>query len=374
MRKALAIAERGRGSTHPNPVVGALVVKGDRVLGSGHHKVAGGPHAEVAALDRVGKGARGATLYVTLEPCCHVGRTGPCTKTILEAGIRRVVVGCLDENPLVWGRGIAAMRRAGVKVDVGCLKTECRAANRGFFTWIRSGRPLVTLKAAASLDGFIAPPKAGRSNGRIHWITGPRARQAAHELRRQHDAVLVGAGTVAADDPRLTVRLPGAAAGPAPLRVVLDGRLSSPPTARLFRQKGVAPPLVLGADPEGLAPTLGRTVAAKSRALGRAGAELLWVPSDREGRIPLLKALEALGQRGVQSVLVEGGSLVFGALINARLVDRVAFFLAPTLMGGGIPISAGPGLPPALPLRFGPLEAQPLSGDILLRADVVAEP
>ncbi|HVU52408.1 MAG TPA: bifunctional diaminohydroxyphosphoribosylaminopyrimidine deaminase/5-amino-6-(5-phosphoribosylamino)uracil reductase RibD, partial [Polyangia bacterium] len=192
MRRALALAERGRGTTRPNPVVGAVVARGGRVLAEGFHRRAGLPHAEVNALARLAAGAaRGATLYVNLEPCCHTGRTGPCTEALLAAGIARVVVGMVDPNPLVDGAGISRLRRAGVRVDVGCLGAECRAVNRAFAIWARARRPLVTLKAAASLDGFIAPAPARRGRRRAPvWLTGPQARRTAHALRAEHDAVL----------------------------------------------------------------------------------------------------------------------------------------------------------------------------------------
>ena len=246
MGLALRLAERARGQTHPNPVVGAVVVEGGKIVARGWHRQAGGPHAEILALDALGRRAPRATLYVTLEPCCHTGRTGPCTERVLAAGIKRVVVGCLDENPLVAGKGIRRLRRAGVQVDVGCLQRECRSANRGFFRWIQEGRPQVTLKAAATLDGFIAPRQTnGTANGhirsRIHWITGPAARLAAHRLRAGHDAILVGVGTVIADDPQLTVRLPGDERPPAPrcgwCWTATCGRLPGPGCCAISRHR-----------------------------------------------------------------------------------------------------------------------------------------
>ena len=361
------------------------------MLARGYHQRAGGPHAEIVALDALGRRAPGATMYVTLEPCCHTGRTGPCTERVLAAGIQRVVVGCKDENPLVAGRGISRLRRAGVQVVVGCLEQECRAANRGFFRWIGEGRPQVTLKAAASLDGFIAPRPARQAGatGMIHWVTGPAARQAAHQLRARHDAILVGAGTVIADDPRLTVRLPAATprtgngdgrgggsrvsgTGHFPLlRVVLDGQLRTPPGARLFAERGTPPPLVVTAQPRRLSPTEQRARARRERALRKAGAEVVTLPAGRDGQVPLPSLLAELGRRQIQSLLVEGGSRVHGGFIAARLVDEVAIFLAPRLQGDGIPLAAGPALPWAAPLRLGPLRVEPLGSDILLRADII---
>jgi diaminohydroxyphosphoribosylaminopyrimidine deaminase/5-amino-6-(5-phosphoribosylamino)uracil reductase len=362
MRRALALAEQGRGLTRPNPVVGAVVTRDGRVLGEGYHHRAGEPHAEVNALAAVAPGdARGATLYVNLEPCCHTGRTGPCTAAILAAGITRVVFGCRDPNPLVDGRGSGVLRRAGVRVDEGCLAAESVAANRAFACWVREGRPLVTLKAAATLDGFIAPASAaGRAPRAPAWITGPAARLAAHELRAAHDAVLVGSGTVLDDDPRLTVR--GLGPGPGtdgPWRVVLDARLRTPLDARVLR--GAAFTVIFTAA--GAAP-------ARVRALERAGAIVRPVPAPR-GRLSLRHMLGQLAKLQLQSVLLEGGATVHGAFIAAGLVDRVALFFAPTLLGGGVPIAGGPGLRLSRALRLGPLATRAVGDDLLLTADVL---
>jgi len=368
MREALALAERGRGHTSPNPVVGAVLVRGGRVLARGYHRRAGLPHAEIEALSHKGVRAQGATLYVTLEPCCHQGRTGPCTEAIERAGIRRVVVGCCDENPLVSGRGVMHLRRAGIRVDVGCLDQECRRQNRAFFVWVRAHRPWVTLKVATTLDGFIA----GNENQRdpsARFVTGAAARAHARLLRSQHDAVLVGVGTVLADNPRLTVRLPGASKS-GPLRVVLDGHLRTPPAARLIRQLGAPPALIVGAQPrKGAKDARARPVG--ERALRRAGAEVLLLPADRTGRISIPHVLRALAELGVQSLLVEGGSRVHGAFISAARVDSVAFFLAPRLVGAGRPIVEGAGLDWRTPLRLGPLQVHGIGEDILVEADVL---
>jgi len=336
MRRALVLAERGRGTTRPNPVVGAVIVRGGRIVAEGFHRRAGEAHAEVNAFAALRGPARGTTLYVTLEPCCHVGRTGPCTAAILAARPARVVIGCGDPNPVVDGKGIAELRRAGIRVDVGCLEAECRAAIRAYAVWARERRPLVTLKAAATLDGRIADGRrrAARQPG---WITGPAARRAAHELRAEHDAVLVGAGTVLADNPRLTVRLPGRRP-PRPLRVVLAGRRRLPARAHVL--DGSAPSLVI-----------------------RGG----------RGRVPIRRALAELAAADVQSVLVEGGAAVHGSFIAAGLVDRVALFVAPALLGGGTPIAAGPGLPLSKALSLGPLAVRAVGSDLLITADVRRE-
>lgn len=361
MTRALALAERGRGATAPNPVVGAVVVRGGLVLSEGYHRRAGGDHAEVAALRRLGARARGATLYVSLEPCCHVGRTGPCTDAIADAGIARVVAGCRDPNPVVDGRGFARLRARGVRVDVGCLEATCREANRPFFVWIRKRRPMVTLKAAATLDGHLAA-----RDGSSRWITGESARRRAHVLRASHDAVLVGADTVIADDPRLTVRLPSGAAGAGrrPLRVVLDGRLRTPPSARVLRRQPGGPrTLVFGVRG---APR------ARARELADAGADVVLLPSDG-GRLPIHRVLAVLADRDVQALLVEGGAVVHGAFVTAGLVDRVVFFFAPRLLGGGVPISEGRGLALPRALRLGPVRAVSVGDDIMLAADVATD-
>jgi diaminohydroxyphosphoribosylaminopyrimidine deaminase/5-amino-6-(5-phosphoribosylamino)uracil reductase len=334
MRRALALAERGRGTTQPNPVVGAVIVRGGRIAAEGFHRKAGEAHAEVNALAQLRGSPRGTTMYVTLEPCNHTGRTGPCTEVIIAARPARVVVGCRDPNPIVDGRGLARLRRAGIRVDVGCLEDEAKAAIRAYSVWVRERRPLVTLKAAATLDGFIAPTAAPRRRAPI-WITGPEARAAAHELRAAHDAILVGAGTVRADDPRLTVRDGRRRPARQPLRVVLAGRRPLPARAHVFDR----------------------------------AAETLTI-EDPRGRVAPARALKLLAARGVQSVLVEGGAAIAGAFIAAGLVDRIALFVAPKLLGGGVGVSAGGERAVARALPLGPISVRPVGRDLLLTADV----
>jgi diaminohydroxyphosphoribosylaminopyrimidine deaminase/5-amino-6-(5-phosphoribosylamino)uracil reductase len=368
MRQALRLAERGRGSTRPNPVVGAVLAKGGKVLARGFHSRAGLPHAEIVALAKLGMRAPGATLYVTLEPCCHHGRTGPCAEAILRAGVRRVVVGCCDENPLVSGRGVVMLRRAGVEVQAGCLVEECYRQNRAFFTWVRKKRPWVTLKVAATLDGFIGDRRERERKGDDRWITGEAARARAHRLRAEHDAVLVGVGTVLSDDPRLTVRLGGATdtAGEAPLRVVIDSRLRTPATAALLRPSH-RPPLIVATKPCGQ----NRGLLARQRKLEAAGAEVMFLSPGNDGRIPLPALLRALAAREVQSLLVEGGSRVHGAFIRQRLVDGMALFLAPRLVGAGVPIVESLGLDWKSPIKLASLEIHKLDPDVFIAADVV---
>ncbi len=323
MRLALREARRGLGRTSPNPAVGAVLVKGGRVVGRGHHARAGAPHAEVAAIRDAGPLARGADLYTTLEPCDHFGRTPPCSLAILEAGVRRVFSGSADPNPRVNGAGIRRLRRAGVEVHAGVLRDACDALNETWFHYITTGRPHVTLKLAVTLDGRIAT-----RTGDSRWVTGPRARALVHRLRDASDAVLVGAGTVRADDPRLTTRLPGGR-GRDPLRVVLDSRLRLPTRSRVLHPRSEAPTLV--------APVAGRPPARPAP-----GVEYLRCKA-RGGRVDLRDLLRRLGRRGVATVLVEGGGEVAASLLDAGLVDRLLLFVAPRIAGGGLSWLPGDG-------------------------------
>jgi diaminohydroxyphosphoribosylaminopyrimidine deaminase / 5-amino-6-(5-phosphoribosylamino)uracil reductase len=328
MRLALRLAARGRGRTSPNPLVGAVVVRGGRVLATGYHRRAGLDHAEVAALRRLGLRARGADLYVTLEPCNHHGRTPPCTEAVIHAGVRRVIVGMRDPCRLVDGRGIRRLRRAGIAVEVGLLGDECRRVNEHFVCAQERGRPFVTWKAAVTLDGRIATRR-----GDSRWVTGARARDLGHALRDTHDAILVGAGTVRADDPLLTNRR---RRGRDPVRVVLDGRLTISPRARLLHSGSPAPTLVVcsrGAP------------AVRQRALEAAGAEVLRLPG-RGGRVDARALLATLRERDLLSVLIEGGGETAATFLEAGLVDKVVVFVAPKLVGGkgAIPMLAGRGV------------------------------
>ena len=331
LRLALALAARGAGQTHPNPMVGAVVVRAGRVVGQGYHTRAGAPHAEAVALGQAGKRARGAVLYVNLEPCCHFGRTPPCVDSIIGAGVRRVVACMRDPDPRVRGRGFRALRAAGVEVRLGALLRDARILNAEFVRRIGAGRPLVTLKAGMSLDGRIAT-RAGESK----WITSPRARAAARDLRLRHDAVLIGVNTVLRDDPLLTVRArrTEGARRSGPVRVVLDARLRTPPRSRLLTDGG----------PQTIIVTLKGAPTARRRRLQGAGALVLEVPG-RDGQVSIPRALEELGRRGIASVLVEGGSEVLGAMLDERLADRLVLFVAGRLLGGrgALPVFGGRG-------------------------------
>ena len=322
MRAALALARRGLGSTWPNPAVGCVLVRGGRVVGRGTTAPAGRPHAAAAALSMAGDAARGATAYVTLEPCSHHGQTPPCADALVAAGVVRVVVAGDDPDPRVNGNGLARLRAAGVDVTTGLLAAEANEQQAGFLSRIRTGRPMVTLKLATTLDGRIAT-----AAGESRWITGPEARRAGHALRGRHDAILVGIGTVLADDPDLTCRIPGCRKTPL-VRIVVDSALRTPLPARLVATAGQAPTWIMhgnAAPPE------------RQAALAAAGVRLFAtdgpVATDSP-RVDLAAALHLLGKAGLTRVMVEGGAGVAAALLRAGLVDCVAWFHAPAIMGG----------------------------------------
>jgi diaminohydroxyphosphoribosylaminopyrimidine deaminase / 5-amino-6-(5-phosphoribosylamino)uracil reductase len=318
MRSALALARRGIGNAWPNPSVGCVVVNGGRVVGRGITAPGGRPHAEPVALQVAGTSTRGATAYVTLEPCCHWGRTPPCTDALISAGIARVVIATRDPDPRVDGAGIAKLRAAGIVVDEGVLRAEADEVTAGFRLRVRQGRPLVTLKLASTLDGRIAT-----RTGESQWITGEPARRAAHALRGRHDAVMVGVGTVLADDPELTCRLPGYRPLPV-VRIVADSHLRTPLTATLVATAQKAPTWVLirkGSDRD------------RRRAFTEAGVRLIEVPGAETG-LDISPALRAMATAGLTSILVEGGAQLAASLLRADLVDRIAWFHAPAVMGG----------------------------------------
>ena len=319
MRTALALARRGLGAVWPNPAVGCVIINQGRVVGRGWTQPGGRPHAETEALRRAGQAARGATAYVSLEPCCHWGRTPPCADALIDAGVRRVVVAVEDPDPRVAGNGIARLRAAGLVVDTGLGAEEAVEVNAGFLTRQRLGRPLVTLKLATSLDGRIAT-----GSGESQWITGPPARARGHALRSADDAIMVGTETVLADDPQLTCRLPGLGQR-SPVRVVLDRQLRIPRSAAVIADARQTPTWIL---------TLRSADAARRTALLAAGATLIDVDPDSDERIDLVAALAALGEGGITRLLIEGGARLAAALLRARLVDRLAWFHAPLLIGG----------------------------------------
>jgi diaminohydroxyphosphoribosylaminopyrimidine deaminase/5-amino-6-(5-phosphoribosylamino)uracil reductase len=323
MTLALRLAAKGQGRTSPNPMVGAVVVKHGRIVGQGFHLRPGTPHAEILALRRAGTAARGATLYVTLEPCCHLNkRTPPCVPEVLRSGVSRVVTAMPDPNPAVAGKGVAALRRAGLSVTVGVARSEAERLNKAYCHWMKTGRPYVTLKAGMTLDGQLAT-----ASGESRWITGELARSEVHHLRSHMDAVLVGVGTVLIDDPALTART-GAGleklASRQPLRIVVDSRLRTPLKAQVLAQQNKAKTMIV---------TTAVAPAGRRSALQQKGIEVLTVP-DQQGRVSLPALLKQLGGRGITSLLVEGGSELNAAMLKVRLVNHVRLYVAPLLLGG----------------------------------------
>ena len=326
MQRALELARRGVGLAHPNPHVGAIVVRGHQRLGEGFHEYDKRDHAEIIALRQAGDKARGATLYVSLEPCCTTGRTPPCTQAIIAAGIRRVVVPMKDPHPAVAGHGFTELRRAGIEVDVGLEEEKAKRLNEDFAKWIRTGFPFVTLKTALTLDGQIAA-RSGHST----TITGDRTRQAAHHLRHSVDALLTGIGTVLADDPLLTDRS-GSPRRRRLLRVVLDSRLRIPLRSRIVKT----------AENDVLVFTARAADSQKAQTLRRRGLEIVPVAAPG-GRIDLHAVLRELGRRDILHVLLEAGAELNGAALRADLVDKLALFYAPKIMGiGGVPMAKLP--------------------------------
>ncbi len=330
MRAALALARRGLGTVWPNPAVGCVIVRDGRVVGRGWTQPGGRPHAETEALARAGDQAQGATAYVTLEPCCHWGRTPPCADALIAAGLSRVVVALEDPDPRVAGGGLARLRAAGLAVEAGLGAAEAAEINAGFLHRLRLGRPLVTLKLGTSLDGRIATP-----SGESRWITGEPARERAHLLRATHDAILVGTQTVIADDPQLTCRLPGLGER-SPVRVALDRQLRIPLTARLVAEARVTATWVV---------TVSGADQARQQALRDAGVVVIPAEPDPAGHIDLAMAFGLLGEQGLTRLLVEGGGRLAAALLQGGLVDRLVWLHAPLLLGGdAVPAVAALGL------------------------------
>ena len=340
MRRALELAGKAVGRTSPNPMVGAVIVKNGRFIAEGYHKKAGRPHGEIEALRKAGKRARGAQMFVNLEPCCHQGRTPPCADAIIESGIKEVFVGMRDPNPRVAGKGIRQLKRAGITVHSGILKSKCQRLNEVFVKYIQTGRPFVTLKSALSLDGKIAT-----ATGESQWITGPEARERVHRMRDQVDAILVGAGTVLKDNPRLTTRLKKGK-GHNPARVILDAKAEIPLNARVFHHASRDRVVYV---------TTSKASAVRVNRLKDRGIEIQ-VISEKNSHIPLIKLVKLLGGMEIVSVLLEGGSGVNASALKAGIVDKAVLFLAPLIIGGeSTPgVVGGPGikrLKQALPIK-----------------------
>ena len=355
MRRSIALAERGAGRVHPNPMVGAVLVSEGRIIGEGWHVYCGGLHAERNALAACTEPPAGAILYVTLEPCCHWGRTPPCTDAILSAGIRRVVIGSPDPNPLVAGKGVEILRAHGIEVTEGVLRAECDALNAVFFHYIRTRTPYCVLKYAMTLDGKLAT-----RTGRSKWITGEAARARVHADRNRCTAILVGVGTVLADDPMLTCRMPG---GRNPIRIVCDTHLRTPHTARIVASADQARTILATccADPARHAPYLA------------AGCEVLVLPADA-GRVDLGALMKQLGAQEIDSVLIEGGAALHWSALQQGLVQRVQVYIAPKLFGGSAAKSPIGGLGVAEPtdaFRLSAPTVTRLGDDLLLESEVL---
>jgi diaminohydroxyphosphoribosylaminopyrimidine deaminase / 5-amino-6-(5-phosphoribosylamino)uracil reductase len=318
MREALALAQDQLGFTTPNPSVGCVIVRGDKVVGRGVTGNGGRPHGETLALADAGGGARGATAYVSFEPCAHVGQTPPCANALVAAGVKRVVIGCVDPDPRVSGRGIAILKGAKIAVSAGVLEDEALRLNEGFITRLRLGRPLGILKLAMTMDGRIAA-----ASGDARWISSRESRELAHRWRRECDAIMVGAGTVIADNPRLTCRIAG---GRDPVRVVVDARLRTAPTARVYRQRSSAVTILV---------TTPANLARAREIYEHRGVEVLAVAAAGD-TIELDRLMLEFGHRGWCRVLIEGGANLAGSALSAGIVDRVAFFVAPKILGAGL--------------------------------------
>ncbi len=353
MQMALREAERGRGHVHPNPLVGAVLVLRGKVIARGAHLCFGQAHAEVNALRSLGSIPRQAVLYTTLEPCSHTGKTPPCTEWLIQKKLKNVVVGMKDPNPLVSGRGIRALKKSGARVAMSAIGDQCEYLNRDFKKWIQRNIPYVTVKAAQTLDGKIAS-----FTGASKWITGPDAREKAHRLRHEADAVLVGIGTVSKDDPRLNIRLKNVTRHP--VKVVLDSMLKISPKAKLFSGTSADRVYLF---------TSARSAHSKRAVLARK-AQVVVVPEKKEGRLDWQAILSFLGKRGIVHVLIEGGGDVIGSALREKIADEAAFFMAPKILGGRKALSSVSGdgfATPAEALKLKKVTVEKLGEDLLVR-------
>lgn len=362
MTLALRLAAKGQGTTSPNPMVGALVVRQSEIIGRGFHLRPGTPHAEIHALREAGARARDSTLYTTLEPCCHVKkRTPPCVPEILRSGVRRVVIAMQDPNPSVKGKGVAALRRAGLSVTVGVAHLEAEELNRAYSHWMKTGRPYVTLKAGMTIDGQLATAR-----GESRWITSEASRQEVHQLRGSADGILIGVNTVLIDNPSLTARRGArlhAVASRQPLRIVVDSRLRTPITAKILAQQDKAKTLIA---------TTATAPRTRRSTFQEKGIEVLTV-SARQGRVSLPALLKELGRREIMSVLVEGGGEINAAMLRDKLVDHVRLYIAPLLLGGQDAKGLIGGNSPARlakAIRVRRMVVRPLGDDVVMEGEL----
>jgi diaminohydroxyphosphoribosylaminopyrimidine deaminase/5-amino-6-(5-phosphoribosylamino)uracil reductase len=351
IKKSLSLARRAAGRTSPNPLVGAVIVKDGMILAEGYHRKAGTPHAEVIAIKRAGKKIRGSTLYVNLEPCCHKAkRTPPCTKEIIEAGIKRVVIAMVDPNPMVSGKGIDELRSSGISIDTGIMEDEAKRLNEAYIKFITTKRPFVILKLAQSLDGRIATSK-----GESRWITGEKARRLVHRLRNEVDAVMVGINTVIKDNPSLDCRL---RSGRNPLRIILDSRLSIPTNSRVLRHK----------DKKTIVVTTENADNKRIKSIIETGNRVIIVKA-KNNMVDMEGLMDELGSLDIMSVMIEGGSSISASAISEGIVDKVMFFVSPMIIGGIDSVSSIGGISPILleeAVRVRNLRIRTVGKDILL--------
>jgi diaminohydroxyphosphoribosylaminopyrimidine deaminase/5-amino-6-(5-phosphoribosylamino)uracil reductase len=355
MREAIHIARFAAGRTSPNPLVGAVIVRNGDIIATGWHRKAGTPHAEIHALRMAGNLAKGATLYVTLEPCSHYGRTGPCAVAVAQSGIKRVVIGMQDPNPKVSGRGINILREAGIEVKCGVLENEVRKLNEVFLHWITTGKPFVIMKTAMTLDGKIAT-----AQGESKWITNENSRYRTHELRDRYDAILVGIGTVLKDDPHLTARLHGKK-GKNPIRVILDSKARTPLESHVLND-GEAPTIIA---------VTASAPARRIKALRERGAEV--IQSGNGDQVDLQQLLKLLGDKEIASLLVEGGGRVNFSFLRAGLVNKVMAFVSPKILGGKdalTPVEGEGFAKLSQAVRLTDLHVEQLDGDLLIEGNV----
>lgn len=351
MKRALGLALKAKGRTSPNPMVGAVIVRNGMIMAEGFHKMAGTPHAEAIAIEKAGKKARGSTLYVNLEPCCHTEKkTPPCTRAIIEAGLKRIVVAMIDPNPMVSGRGLDELRAAGIKVDIGVMEDSARKLNEAYIKFITQRKPFVILKIAQSLDGKIAT-----SSGESRWITGERARRFVHRMRDEVDAVLVGIGTIKKDNPSLDCRIKG---GRNPYRIIVDSRLNIPLNSKVLRHK----------DQRTIIATTAKASREKIRVIEDSGNRVLII-KEKDGRVDIANLIKELGRFEIISLMIEGGSSISASAISEGIVDKILFFIAPMIIGGVDAVPSVGGKSPHLPedaVKIKHLQARWFGEDILL--------